>query len=225
MQPTLSDVGTAPLTRRTVREALLACGVVSSLLYVGADLLAAARWADYSYLHQTVSELMAIRAPTRPLLLVLFSAYDLLVLAFAIGIWLAAGPSRAQRAAAVLLLAWTLTGWLSLLFAPMHLRGEGFSSTDVMHIVSTAVASLLLLGCIGLAAAALRKAFRIYSIATIAVLLLFGGLTSLRAPLVPENLPTPWIGALERVNVYGTMLWLLVLAVVLLRRSRGGVRR
>ena len=34
-----------------------------------------------------------------------------------------------------------------------------------------------------------------------------------------ENRPTPWLGALERVNAYTMHTWTVVLAGVLIRRS------
>jgi hypothetical protein len=49
------------------RKLLLICGIVSSGLYVAADILAAMRHEGYSYADQTISELSAIGAPTRPL--------------------------------------------------------------------------------------------------------------------------------------------------------------
>ena len=49
-----------------LRKALLVCGVVSSLLYIGADLLAAAAIPRLSQLHvQAISELTAVGAPTK----------------------------------------------------------------------------------------------------------------------------------------------------------------
>ena len=43
------------------------------------------------------------------------------------------------------------------------------------------------------------------------------------SPRAAEGLPTPWLGVLERVNVYGSLLWVLVFAAVLLL-SQGGQR-
>jgi hypothetical protein len=77
-----------------VRKALLVCSILSSLLYVGADILVARQWEDYSYTSQMISELMAIGAPTRPFLVALFSVYNPLVIAFGIGVWGSAGRKR-----------------------------------------------------------------------------------------------------------------------------------
>ena len=49
------------------------------------------------------------------------------------------------------------------------------------------------------------------------MLLAFGGLTFLEAPRLQANLPTPWIGLWERINISVFLLWVVVLAPVLWR--------
>jgi hypothetical protein len=61
------------------------------------------------------------------------------------------------------------------------------------------------------------KRFRLYSIGTIVVLLVFGLLTGLQAGAVRANEATPWLGVIERTNAYAAMLWIAVLAGSLLR--------
>ncbi len=90
-----------------------------------------------------------------------------------------------------------------------------------MHLILGAVDSLLFLLIIGFGAAAFGKRFRLYSIATIVVLLVFGALMGMDAPRVAANEPTPWLGVTERIMIFGAMLWILVLAVVLLRTEKG----
>jgi hypothetical protein len=53
----------------------------------------------------------------------------------------------------------------------------------------------------GVGAAAFGRRFRLYSIASIVVLLVFGALTFLEAPRLGAGLPTPWIGLWERTNI------------------------
>jgi hypothetical protein len=99
----------------------------------------------------------------------------------------------------------------------MHMRGAGVTLTDTMHKILTMVTVLLMLTAIGFGAAAFRKWFRFYSIATIVILLVFGALTGLDAPRIEANLPTPWVGVTERINIGVFLLWVVVLAVALLR--------
>jgi hypothetical protein len=78
---------------------------------------------------------------------------------------------------------------------------------------------------IGFAAAAFGRRFRIYSIATLVILLAFGVLTSMDSPAMQANLPTPLIGVWERINIGVYMLWVVVLAVAILRRPRIAAHR
>lgn len=223
MNPTGMHSKKDPPAQKWLRIGLLICGIVSSLLYVGADILAAMRWEGYRYTDQAVSELMAIEAPTRPLLVALFSVYGLLVIAFGIGVWATAGHKRALRFTGILMVAWAAVGFVGLLLAPMHLREPVGSTANTLHIIVTGVGVLLLLVSIGFAAAVWGKGFRLYSIATVLILLVFGALTGLLVPRSAAQLPTPtpWLGALERVNIYFSMLWILALAIALLRSEQG----
>ena len=85
------------------RKLLFFCGILSSLLYVGTDVLGTMRLEGYSFTSQTVSELSAIDAPSRPLVVPLFLTYSVLVIAFGLGVWGSAGRKRALRVTAGLL--------------------------------------------------------------------------------------------------------------------------
>ena len=73
---------------------------------------------------------------------------------------------------------------------------------------------------IGFGTIAFGKWFRIYSIITILILLLFGILTAVDAPRVQANLPTPMAGIWERINIGVFLLWVSVLSLVLLRTKK-----
>jgi hypothetical protein len=201
------------------RKALLLCGVASSVLY--ALMIWGIRYAGYNPLSQVPSELTAIGAPTRVLWLRLGWIYTVLIAAFGFGVWKSAGRNRVQRIVAGLLLAY---GSLGLLwpFAAMHQRevlaAGGATLSDTMHVVLGGVTVLLMFLAIGFAAMAFGKPFRLYSIATIVALLAFGALTFLEAPRLQANLPTPWIGLWERIDISVFLLWVVALATALLRR-------
>jgi hypothetical protein len=57
---------------------------------------------------------------------------------------------------------------------------------------------------------------------TIVILLGFGALTAANASRVAANLPTPWAGLWERVNIGVFLVWIVVLAIVLLRQGKIG---
>lgn len=198
----------------TSRKLLLLCGVLSSLLYVAMNLFVALRWEEYSSVSQTVSELSAIGAPTRALWIRLGFVYTLLVIAFAWGVWRSGGRNRPLRIAGGLMISYGVVS-LAWPLAPMHLRGAEFTLTDSLHITLAMVTVLLMLLAIGFGARALGHRFRRYSVATMAVLLAFGVLTAIESPRIAANLPTPWIGVWERINIAAFLLWIVVLAIAL----------
>ena len=74
---------------------------------------------------------------------------------------------------------------------------------------------------IGFGAAAFGRGFRIYFIATLIVFIVFGSfLTFSEAPNINKNLATPFIGLWERINIAAFMVWLLVFAIILLRKKK-----
>jgi len=197
-----------------IRDILLVCGILSSVLYVGADIVAAMSWHSYSYTSQSISELFAIGSPTK--LIFALVPYTSLVIAFGIGVWWSAGGKRTLRTTGILLFAYGIASQVGSHF-PMHQRGATGSLTDTMHIVLTIVLVLLVFLFIAFGATAAGTWFRFYSIGTIVTLLVFGALAGLQGPRIAANLPTPYLGITEPVNAYSAMLWVLVLGLVLLR--------
>ena len=55
-------------------------------------------------------------------------------------------------------------------------------------------------------------------------MLVFGALTSLSAHAVQADQPTPWVGIYERINAYGYIVWVMMLAVMLRRLPASGGR-
>jgi hypothetical protein len=199
----------------TSRRALLVCGVLSSLVYVGIDQLAAVRHPGYhDFASQTISELGARGAPTRQLVNPLFILYDLLTIAFGVGVWLSARANRPLSVAAASLIAVGAVGLPGPWLFPMNLRGVG---GDLEHIVGTGVIVLLILTGVGFGASALGRHFRVYSFATLGATVSFGALTSLQASGLATGAPTPWIGLTERLCIGAYLAWVGVLSVALLR--------
>jgi uncharacterized membrane protein YhaH (DUF805 family) len=198
-----------------LKRILLVCGVLSSLLYVGIDALAALRYGEYhSYVSQAISELGAVGAPTKELVDPLFLAYGVLLVAFGVGVWTSAGRTRALRIIGALLIGISVVGQLT---PPMYLRGTGNVSSDLPHIVLTGVIVLFILSAIGFGASLYGRRWRLYSFATLLALLVTGAWTGFEGSRLAAGQPTPWLGLAERINIGAYLLWVLVLALRLLR--------
>jgi hypothetical protein len=199
-----------------ITKVLLICGILSSLLCIGTDILAAISWEGYSYTDRAASELTAIGAPTRPFVVPLLIVCQVLLIAFGTGVLGLAGKRRALHTTAILLVIFGVVSLISFFF-PLHLPGAQRTLTDTMHLVFGGMAVLLMILFIGFGAAARGNGFRIYSILTILAILVFGAWAGLLGPQEAAGLPSPWFGVIERVSYYAPFVWVLVLAVVLLR--------
>lgn len=203
------------------RNALLICGILSSLLYAGMLVAIPLRWDDYHSASQTVSELSAIDAPTRQLWAIPGALYTVLVTGFGWGVWMAAAANRRLCVAGALIAAYGALG-LVWPFAPMHLRevlaAGGGTLTDTLHLALASVTVLLMLLAIAFGARGLTPAFHRYSMVTLAVLSIFGALTFIDAPGLAAGLPTPWLGVWERINIGAFLLWIAAFAGALLIR-------
>ena len=204
--------------RIETKKVLLVCGIISTIIYVIATILGAIQWKEYNSISQSVSELIAIDAPSAPLVIPLFLIYSILVFAFGVGIWLSAGTKRILRFVAVLIIAKEILGVIATLFAPMHMRGIEGSLTDTMHAVLTGIGVLLcMLPAIGFGAMTFGKGFRIYSIITLLIFLIFGILAGMNGSKIAENQPTPLIGVWERINILAYFIWVIVFTIKLLQ--------
>jgi hypothetical protein len=221
MKLTTIQTGKELLAAKSMLKVLLLCGILSSLLYVATDMLASWQYESYSYTDQTYSELLATGAPTRPLMLLVSIAYNLLVAAFAVGVWTSASPKRTTHITGAMMVGYAALSMVTPLFFQMDMRGAEVTPRGSLHGPMTAVMSLFILLSMGFGAFLLGRRFRFYSFATIVILLIFGALTGFQAPQLEAGLPTPWMGFTERINIYATMLWFTVLAIALLRAEKG----
>ena len=197
-------------------KVLLMCGILSPVLYAISDVLAGMQWAGYSFRDQTISELAAVGAPSRPLFPVLLFIVYGLMLAFGVGIWMASPENRRLRVVGGLVVCVGVMALTVGQLAPMRLRGteQGFSGT--MHLLEGMVAMLMTFTAMGIAANAFGAHFRVYTIATIVLALGFGAWAGLEAPRIEQGLATPWVGVKERIFWYGYQSWYIVLALRLL---------
>lgn len=198
-----------------MRQLFFLCGILSSAVFISADIISAAAWRGYSYSSQAISELMAIGAPSRPVAVPLFMIYDILVIAFGSGLLIWTAERRLRRAGGLIIGA-GVTSLITTLFFPMHLRSGDPTISDTLHIIITGVTTALIILAI-VTGAVYGKGFRYYSILTIVIVVVFGALAGLDIPGIAYGKPTPWLGITERVTVGAYVLWMGVLSVLQLR--------
>jgi hypothetical protein len=191
--------------------------VIAGALYVAMDILVAMQYPGYSIAARQESELSAIGAPTRPLWIAVSTIYAPLMLAFGIGVWLAAQAKRALRAAGGLLVAFPMVGALWLLLAPMNPIGQVRSTTDSMHLVFAAAQIVVMLLFMTFGAVALGPGFRLFSVVVIVTMLAAGGFVGTQATAIAAGQGAPWLGLVERVSVFAPMVWIIAFGLALLR--------
>jgi hypothetical protein len=200
------------------RGFLLACGILASVLYVAMTLFVGLWWEGYSIVSGVPSELSAIGAPTRQLWMWLGGVYAVLMVGFGWIVWRSAPPNRALRVVGALLMAHTVFGQF---WPPMHQRAVlaagGGTLTDTLHLVWAAITGVFFMFIVGFGAAALGRRFRVYSIATMVIVLACGAVTGMYASQVQADLPTPGVGVWERISIATFMAWIVVLSTALLR--------
>jgi hypothetical protein len=203
-----------------MRKALLICGILSSLWYVAINIFVPIMYDGYSIASLTVSELSAINAPTRILWVLLCLLYPLLFAAFGWGVLQSTGGSRVLRIVGSLIIIYCI---MNFYWPPMHQRevigAGGGTLTDTLHITWAMITLIFMMLLMGFGAAALGKSFRIFTIVTFVVFIVFGVLIGVESPGIQANLPTPHIGIWERINIGAFMLWVIVFAIVLIRRK------
>ena len=205
-----------PRARRSgLQLVLLGCGVLSSVLYISAEVYAWSQVPGYSPNTHAFSELRAEGAPTRPLMVAVAGApYNLLVAALGVGVW-ASSSRRAARATGGLLLVYALVSYLGGTVFQMDPRGTEGSMRTLLHEWATAVMVVSMLVTMGVGAFLHGVRFRVYSIATLVTVIAFAALSFQQASLLAAHQPAPWLGLIERVSIYAWMVWVAALAMSL----------
>jgi hypothetical protein len=193
------------------RQALLAAGPLSSLLYVVAtDGVAAAKWEGYRRTEQMVSELLAVGSPGRDAIVPLLWIYTLLFIAFGVGVWSSTHGNRALRTGGGLLIGyglWNIVGG----FFPLRLGDE---TSVPLHILATNVQLALMVAAMCFVAAGFHGRMRWYSIISLVLSAVMGMIAFMAAPG-----PNLVLGIGERISIGAFLLWVAVLAVALWKRT------
>jgi hypothetical protein len=197
---------------------LLVAGIAAPITYIGLDLVAASIYPEYSLRDQAISELSATGAPTGRLWSVVSPVFAILLLAFAIGLWRLTRV-RALRLVAALMTALVALGPLWALF-PMHQRGVVTDAQDLGHLILAGLSVAIITAFMIAGGIALGGWFRWLSFVMATVVATSFVYTFAFVGRLAANEPTPWMGAIERVGIYGYLMWIATLALALLDSRR-----
>lgn len=198
-------------------KVLLSCGIIAALLGIGTDMIAGMIKPGYRFDTQSASILHAFGSPTRPYVLPFLIASQILMIAFAVGVWFAADQNWVMRVTAGLIAGNAVFAMTALLFFPMH-PGEAMNTdANKLNVVFMGISVLLFFLAIGFGAAANRNWFRYFSIGIILMFFVVDILALRGVRPALGGAPGPLVGIQERAMGYGDLIWLAFQAIVLLR--------
>jgi magnesium-transporting ATPase (P-type) len=145
---------------------------------------------------------------------------NVLLLAFGIGLLRVARRRSVWWIGVLLVAEFVIVGIPTHTFWAMSSRDMATGFNDTMHITLSVVFSLLVVAMMVLSAVAYRGWFRLYSVATMAVVVGLGMTSSLAIRGIEQN-DTLWAGGFERINAYAYFAWLVILAVMVIRHELG----
>lgn len=198
---------------------LLVCGLAAPVLFLAADLLGIARAAGYRPMKQSISEMTAVGARTRPLVTSLGVTRDVLLAAFATGVTASADDNRALAATGGLIAANAALDAFATAALPRDYASPTWAPRNTANTVVMAAGVGCFVAAMGTGAVGIRGRFRPFSAG---VPLSYGLSTALSLLLRSRDEPPSSTGAQERTMAYSYQLWVAVLASLLLRRRSLG---
>ncbi len=185
---------------------LMLCGILAPVVYAVTVIVGGLLRPGYSHISQAVSDLIATGAPNKSLLDPLFAIYNLLTIAFGIGLFqrVRADDQRGRKVVgivgALVLVAEGLFGFVTLFF-PEDPGGMGapITSTGTLHIVFAGLSSLTTMLAILLMGFWFRsvprlRGYGVYSFISVGAIFLSGGLAA--ASIASKS---PAGGLIERI--------------------------
>ena len=204
---------------------LVACGIAAPVLYGVAVIIGGIITPGYSHLAHDISGLIASYAPGKGVLDPIFVAYNILLMAFGVGLLSrfaeqAKGVGVAGAAIIIVIGAFGLV--LTILF-PRDPIGAEQTFAGIMHIVFAGLMSIGTMTAVPLVALHLRKiglrGYAVYSFITLAVVLV-SGIWAVSAAATDSGV----LGLAERITIGAFVLWVYVIALKMYKRSPGSVR-
>jgi len=195
-------------------------GVAAPPVYLAAVVAGGWMTEGYSHVRAPISVLNMVGAPAAWLLDPLFTLYNALMIVFAVGL----RTAFRERSVTIGLLAPTLLAFTGLVgivmgFYPTDPLGAPMTSTGTMHAWLAGVASVATMLAVLRVGLKLRaepewRRFAGYSLTTLVVIVASGALAAVLAARM-----SPVMGLWERVTIGAFEQWVLVTALMLVRRG------
>jgi len=194
-------------------------GILGPIVFILNDIIGGIITPNYNYIINAVSELTQAGSENIYLLGSLFLISALMFIVFGIGMFLNYKDKRSKllfTGSILIIITGIFSGLTGTVF-PMDPFNGDLTFAGTMHIILTAinaimVMSIILMIGIGLYREKLWRSFRLYSIITVLIMVIFGGFT----PVLIMN-DIGLLGLFERVVIYANFLWFFVLAFKLIR--------
>ena len=205
------------------RKILLYCGIAAPILYVITVIAGAAARNDYSHTVNAISELISNGAPNKSVLDVIFNFYNALLLAFAIGGYIAVkNGHRLCRISMGIFIAIQILSF-SWGFFPMDPLGSEPTFAGMMHnilggVVALATILMPLLMGLGLRQSKDFQGYAIYSWIS-SGLIFASGLTG----VILSGQGFMLFGFFERITIGTYEIWIFVTALNLLKMMQAEV--
>jgi len=203
-------------------KVLMLCGILAPVLYVLTVILGGVIRPGYSHIAQAVSDLIATEAPNKSLLDPLFALYNLLAIAFALGLLQHVRNDHQNRRiligtiGALAVAAQGIFGLATLSFPePAGGMSAAITSTGIMHIVFAGLSSLTTMLAILLMGFWFRnnqplRGYGLYSFISVAAVFLSGGFAAFSVAT-----QSPIGGLVERITIGGFLQWLFIIALMM----------
>ena len=196
-------------------------GIFCFIVYLSMDIIGGIITPGYSYLIHAVSELTQAGAEYRLLLSPFLFVSAIMGILFGIGI--VSNFKYTQNrllflGGILIIISGILTSFTGAIFPQDPINGDTtFAGT--MHLILVGISAILvfpiiLMIGIGLYREKQWKSFRLYSIITVLIVVIFGGLT----PVLMMN-DIELLGLFERIVIYAYLLWVFVIAFRFIREQ------
>ncbi len=186
-------------------------GILAPVIYVLALVIGNILDPTYSQIGRTVSELIQRGAPNRDLLNALFVVYNLLIIPFAVGLYMSLKKGWTSGIVLASLVIIGLLGVAWTLFFPLDEGGQSVSLTGMLHLI---VGGLVVPFTFAFQLAFWRNAtkderwkkYGTFSLVIFVITLVFGLITV-------AFVNSDFRGLIERITIGSTLLWIEVLAL------------